>query len=144
MKFMLMAAFVCTLSFTCAEEKYLFPHDSIPEHSVYGNHYKGIATKSMGATEFEMWKSSISVGSKTPLHVHETEEVFVILKGHILAIIGEKEIHCHAPATLICPANIPHQLINVGEVPTEQILVLGIGSKISLTNGQEIQLPWRQ
>lgn len=54
-------------------------------------------------------------------------------------MIGEKK----APATLICPANVPHQLINIGEEPTDQILVIGIDSKIFDSGGKEMFLPWR-
>ncbi len=127
----------------CAQEAVVYPHESLTQYSMHGNFQKALATKAMGAKEFEIWRSSIAVGSKTPRHVHETEEIFVILKGHILAIVGEQQIHCHAPATLICPANVPHQLINAGTEPTDQILVLGVDSKICDANGQEMKLPWR-
>lgn len=119
------------------------PHDNIQQYSMHGNFQKGLATKDMGAEQFEVWRASIAVGSRTPLHTHETEEVFIVLKGKILAIVGDQEIECTAPATLICPANVPHQLINIGDEPTDQILVLGIDSKIRDANGVEMNLPWR-
>ncbi len=97
----------------------------------------------MGSHEFEIWRASIAVGSRTPKHTHETEEVFVLLQGEVIAMIGEKEVRCKAPATLICPANVPHQLINVGEESTDQILVIGIDSKIFDSSGKEMLLPWR-
>ena len=118
-------------------------HDDLKVISMYGNSYCGIATKETGAKEFEVWRASLAVGSKSPKHVHETEEVFIVLKGHILAIVGDKEHHCVAPCTLICPANVPHQLINVGDEPSDQILVLGVDSKISDLEGKELHLPWR-
>ena len=110
---------------------------------MHGNFQKALASKAMGANSYEIWRASIAVGSKTPEHSHETEEVFILLQGEILARIGGKEVRCTAPATLICPANIPHQLINVGTVPTDQILVLGIDSKIFDQAGKEMLLPWR-
>lgn len=57
--------------------------------------------------------------------------------------MGAKEVRLKAPATLICPANIPHQLINIGDEPTDQILLLGIGSEIADVSGNIMQLPWR-
>jgi mannose-6-phosphate isomerase-like protein (cupin superfamily) len=119
-------------------------HEDLPEFSMYGNSYKGLSTKELGAEEFEIWRSQIAVGSRTPLHVHETEEVFLLLKGEILAVVGDREFHCKAPATLICPANVPHQLFNVGTVATEQIVVLGIDSKICDEKGAEMNPPWRR
>jgi len=124
-------------------ESLVHSHDVLKQYSMHGNFQKAIATKEMGAKEFEVWRASIAVGSKTPRHVHETEEVFIVLKGKIRAIVGDQTIECEAPATLICPANVPHQLINIGDEPTDQILVLGIDSKISDANGQEMKLPWR-
>ena len=131
------------ISMTFGDGNVVYSHDEIREFHMFGNHYKGLSTKEMGAKEFEVWRSHIEVGSKTPRHVHETEEVFILLKGTILAIIGDQEHTCVAPATLICPANIPHQLINVGDVPTDQIVVLGIDSKIHDTKGEEMNPPWR-
>ncbi|HEX2580281.1 MAG TPA: cupin domain-containing protein [Rhabdochlamydiaceae bacterium] len=127
-----------------SEGTWVHPHDDIKQYSMHGNFQKGLATKSMGAKEFEVWRASVAVGSKTPLHVHETEEVFIVLKGKIRAVIGDQEFDCIAPATLICPANIPHQLINIGDEPTDQILVLGVDSKIRNMNGDEMKLPWRE
>ena len=118
-------------------------HDDLKLFSMYGNSYRGLATKATGAKEFEVWRASLAVGSKSPRHVHETEEVFIVLKGHILAIVGDKEHHCIAPSTLICPANVPHQLINVGDEPSDQILILGIDSKICDLEGKQLSLPWR-
>lgn len=137
--------FILTAAYNLsAEESFAHSHETIKQYSMHGNHQKGLATKAMGAKEFEVWRASIAVGSKTPLHVHETEEVFIVLKGKIRAIIGDQKIDCIAPATLICPANVPHQLINIGDEPTDQILVLGVGSKIHNMSGEEMELPWRE
>lgn len=134
---------ICVVSALFGGEAIVRSHDVIKLHSMYGNSYRGLATKEMGAKEFEIWRASLGVGGKSPPHVHETEKVFVLLKGHIKAIVGGKEYDCVAPATLICPANVPHQLINVGDEPSDQILVLGVDSKICDMKGEEIHLPWR-
>ncbi|MBX7066070.1 MAG: cupin domain-containing protein [Parachlamydiales bacterium] len=126
-----------------AGESLVYPHSDIQQYSMHGNFQKGVATKAMGAKQFEVWRASIAVGSRTPLHVHESEEVFIVLKGKILARVGDNEVECIAPATLICPANVPHQLINIGDEPTDQLLVLGIDSKIHNAEGVEMELPWR-
>lgn len=127
-----------------ANEANVSSHEDLKLYSMYGNTYRGLATKETGAKEFEVWRASLAVGGKSPRHIHETEEVFIVLKGHILAIIGEEEHHCIAPCTLICPANVPHQLINVGDEPSDQILVLGVDSQIADLEGNALQLPWRK
>jgi mannose-6-phosphate isomerase-like protein (cupin superfamily) len=134
---------VLYLSTLSAQETFAFPHSEIKQYSMHGNFQRALASKTMGSHEFEIWRASIAVGSKTPKHFHETEEVFILLQGEILAVIGEQEVRCSAPATLICPAKIPHQLFNIGQEPTDQILVLGIDSKIFDIEGKEMELPWR-
>lgn len=143
MKIWTILPFLLANFYLYSTEATVHSHTDLKLHSMYGNSYRGIATKETGAKEFEVWRASLAVGSKSPRHVHETEEVFIVLKGHILAIVGDKEYHCHAPSTLICPANVPHQLINVGDEPSDQILILGIDSKISDLEGKELHLPWR-
>lgn len=143
MKKSLVLSLMLTVSFLRAQEASVHSHDDLKLCTMYGNSYRSLATKEMGAKEFEVWRASLAVGSKSPKHVHETEEVFIVLKGHILAIIGDEEFHCIAPSTLICPANVPHQLINVGDEPSDQILILGVDSKISDLEGKELHLPWR-
>jgi quercetin dioxygenase-like cupin family protein len=141
-----MVKLICTVLaiFTLySNEATVHSHDELHLHSMFGNTYRGLATKETGAKEFEVWRASLAVGGKSPRHIHDTEEVFIVLKGHIRAIVGDQEHDCVAPCTLICPANIPHQLINVGDVPSDQLLILGIDSKISDLEGKELHLPWR-
>lgn len=124
-------------------EPSVISHETIREFSMNGNTLQGLCTKEMGAEEIEVWHSSIAVGSQTPRHVHDSEEIVVLLKGEILGVVGDKETLCSAPATLICPANVPHQLLNVGSVPTDHFVILRIDSKIYNANGDEMELPWR-
>ena len=58
--------------------------------------------------------------------------------------VGDTVIQFEAPATVIAPAGIPHQLRNTGDVPTDQIVVVGVGSKIYGPDGKLMQLPWRK
>ncbi len=118
-------------------------HDTIPKFGHNGNTLQALSSKTLGANQYEVWRSSIAVGSRTPRHVHETEEVFIILQGKILAVVGDEEILCEAPSTLICPANVSHQLFNVGDERTDHFLVIGIDSAINDDDGNEMHLPWR-
>lgn len=144
MKYAVFFALFMGSAFLFADGGAVYEHSKIEKYSMFGNTLSGLATKSMGAKEFEIWRSSIAVGSRVPPHVHETEEVFVLLKGKLLAVVGGEKIECEAPCTLICPANVPHELINIGDEPTDQILVLGIDSKIRKASGEEMDLPWRK
>ena len=125
-------------------------HPTVTEHAAlqsfenHGNTLRGIATPGLGATSYEVWRTSVAVGSATPLHRHESEEVFIFLQGKGKARIGDQEFSFEAPATVVAPANVPHQFFNIGDVPTDAIVVVGIGSKIWDATGKEMQLPWRR
>lgn len=121
----------------------IISHSDLKTYTFNGNSLQGIATGAMGSKEFEIWRSSWEVGGATPKHTHETEEIFIFLKGKGRAIIGDEEFYFEAPCTIICPAHVPHQLFNAGDEPTDSILVLGVGSKIVDANGKEMKLPWR-
>lgn len=97
----------------------------------------------MGSEEFEIWRTSWEVGGATPKHTHDTEEIFIFLKGKGHAVIGDREFDFEAPCTIICPAHVPHQLFNAGDEPTDSILVMGVSSKIQDIHGNAMHLPWR-
>ena len=54
-------------------------------------------------------------GQATPSHHHPTEhELFVILEGHAAVLAGDNELDAPAISLVIVPANVPHDLRNVG------------------------------
>ena len=118
-------------------------HDEVQVFENNGNQLRGIATLGTGAKQFEVWRSNVAVGSSTPRHQHDSEEVFVFLRGKGRAVIGDEEIDFEAPCTLVAPANVPHQYWNTGDVETDAIVIIGIGSKIWNQDGELMTLPWR-
>lgn len=118
-------------------------HEKVKVFENNGNQLRGIATHGQGAVQFEVWRSSVAVGSATPLHRHDSEEVFVFLQGKIRAVIGDEEFELEAPCTLVAPKNVPHQYWNIGDVPTDAIVIIGVGSKIWNQDDELMQLPWR-
>jgi quercetin dioxygenase-like cupin family protein len=96
-----------------------------------------------GAQQIEVWQGMVANGAATPLHVHEGEEVIVILQGQGELLIGETRIAFAGPCTLIAPPGVPHQILNAGEDPLELVAALPLGSKIATPAGEELVLPWR-
>jgi len=125
-------------------EAIIVPHASLTPHGNSQNTLTGVATPSLGATQSEIWHSSIAVGSETPLHTHEAEEIVILLAGKLQANVGDKLSSCEAPCTIILPANESHTLKNIGEIPTNHYLVMPIKSKILDANHKEMNLPWRK
>lgn len=120
------------------------PHSDLTPYEHQGNELVGIATRSLGAKEHEVWRSRVAVGSRTPLHTHGSEEIFVFLRGRGRARIGDREVEFVAPATVIAPAGVPHQFFNTGDEATEAIVIVRAGSLITDEAGVPLDLPWRR
>jgi len=131
-------------SIISSEKVSVVPHDLVDAFKNNGTTLQGIATSSQGAKQYEVWKSSFPVGGCSPKHKHDTEEVFIFLSGKGKIIAGGNESHFQAPCTVICPAHIEHQFFNTGDTPTEQIVVVGIGSVVVDEDNQVMDLPWRK
>ena len=51
-------------------------------------------------------------GDSPPLHIHHTEdEIFQVLEGEFLFVIGEKEHQLEAGQMLLAPKGVPHQYL---------------------------------
>jgi mannose-6-phosphate isomerase-like protein (cupin superfamily) len=120
------------------------PHAGLTPYEHQGNELVGIATRSLGALEHEVWRSRVAVGSRTPLHTHGSEEIFVFLRGRGRARIGDQVFEFVAPATVIAPAGVPHQFFNTGDEATEAIVIVRVGSLITDEAGVPLDLPWRR
>lgn len=127
-----------------ADKLTIIPHEELTSFTNYGNELSGIATKSLGADSIEVWKSTIAPNSCTPKHVHNTQEIFVFLKGEGKIELDGQPFFFKAPCTVLCPANIPHQIFNTGDEPTEQLAIMSIHSEIKTMTGELMQLPWRK
>lgn len=55
------------------------------------------------------------IGQATPSHRHPNEdELFMILEGHASVLAGDNALDAPAGSLVIVPANVPHDLRNVG------------------------------
>ena len=55
-------------------------------------------------------------GQATPSHYHPTEdELFVILEGHAAVLAADNHLDAPEGSLVIVPANVPHDLRNVGD-----------------------------
>lgn len=54
------------------------------------------------------------VGVGPTLHVHDYDEIFIILKGRALFTIGDQEVEAQAGDILMGPAQVPHKYHSLG------------------------------
>ena len=119
-------------------------NDQVPGFEIHGSILKGLATPDRGARQLEVWHSVLAPGSATPPHVHDDEEVVVVLSGRGEIVIGHERIPFQAPCTLIAPARVPHQIFNTGRVPAQSLAVLPLRSRITVVGGETPPMPWRR
>ncbi|HVM96772.1 MAG TPA: cupin domain-containing protein [Candidatus Acidoferrales bacterium] len=112
------------------------------EHELQGNHMTGLATASRGAQSTEMWRAKMDAGAATPPHVHEHEEVLLILAGQGRATIGDEEVCYRAGDTVILPSGKVHQIF--AETSTDIVSAMALGGTVRLPNGELLDLPWRK
>ncbi|KAJ0979669.1 hypothetical protein J5N97_015143 [Dioscorea zingiberensis] len=88
---------------------------------------------SHGLKEVEVWLQTFSPGSRTPIHRHSCEEVFIILKGKGTLLLASstfnypgkpKEFPIYTNATFTIPVNDPHQIWNTSENEDLQLLAI--------------------
>ncbi|KAL4205398.1 hypothetical protein AMTRI_Chr01g137090 [Amborella trichopoda] len=87
-----------------------------------------------GLKEVELWLQTFSPGSRTPIHRHSCEEIFVVLKGSGTLFLAP-DLHMRQPAkpnefsifpnsTFSIPVNAVHQVWNTAEDTDLQMLVV--------------------
>nr|XP_023872382.1 auxin-binding protein T85 [Quercus suber] len=87
-----------------------------------------------GMKEIEVWLQTFAPGSRTPIHRHSCEEVFVVLKGsgtlYLASGSHEKypgkpqEFKIYSNSTFHIPVNDAHQVWNSNEDEDLQMLVI--------------------
>ncbi|OAY61713.1 hypothetical protein MANES_01G211300v8 [Manihot esculenta] len=87
-----------------------------------------------GLKEVEVWLQTFSPGSRTPIHRHSCEEVFIVLKGsgtlYLASSSHEKypgkpqEFFFFSNSTFHIPVNDAHQVWNTNEHEDLQVLVI--------------------
>lgn len=120
----------------------VFRHEQNQVHSLQGNHIAGVATRSSGAQQVEMWRGRMDAGAATPPHSHDTEEVVLFLSGSGRATVGDREVRYQAGDTLILPAAEVHQIF--AETDCEFVSAMPLQGIVSLPDGAPLDLPWRR
>ncbi|XP_021906853.1 auxin-binding protein T85 [Carica papaya] len=87
-----------------------------------------------GMKEVEVWLQTFSPGSRTPIHRHSCEEVFVVLKGNGTVYLSTnshwkhpgkpQEYNIFSNSTFHIPFNDVHQVWNTNEHEDLQMIVI--------------------
>jgi quercetin dioxygenase-like cupin family protein len=105
-------------------------------HATWASSREGLKTMSL-------WRQSIAAGGATPPHSHDCEEVVMCLAGQGELHL-EGKVHRFGPEqTVLLPANVVHQIFNVGAEPLELTAVFSATPvAVALPDGSALELPW--
>jgi len=102
-----------------------YQHDELETFAPWpGCLAKQVVGKELGAASVTALEVIIEPGSEIPLHIHPGhEEDILIVLGTATCVIGEAIQELEAPATMLVPKDIVHQVRNESNTP---IKVIGI------------------
>ena len=84
-------------------------HSSIPETPWRPNYRQfNITRPGDGTTSSTMDLGIVGVGAGAPLHVHEADELIVVLGGTLEVRLGDEVLEAGPDHTLVIPPNVPH------------------------------------
>ena len=100
----------------------IIDHHTAPEVPWRPNYRKwAITQEGDGTTSSNVSFSAVGVGTGAPLHMHEADQIIVVLKGTLRARLGDADADVSADQTMVIPPNVPHGFTNEG---TEEARIL--------------------
>lgn len=72
----------------------------------------------------------IKAGESNPRHCHDTcEEVLYLLAGKLRHTYGDKSVEMTAGDTLVLPAGVMHNALNIGDTDADMIVAYSSGQR---------------
>lgn len=103
-----------------------------------------LACADQGLARLSLWRQSMAPGSATPPHQHDCEEVVLVLEGSGELHMDGKVVPFGPDSTLVLPPNVPHQILNTGNVALKTVAAFSatpVGT--FLPGGEPLELPWK-
>jgi len=89
--------------------------------------------------------TDMPVGGGVPAHVHTREdETHVITRGHFRFYVGTQTIDAPVGTVVFLPRNVPHQIVNVGTEPGEDVVTItpaGLEQMFAAMSQRQLMMP---
>ena len=119
----------------------IIDHRSVPEVPWRPNYRKWDIVGPETGMSTNLSYSIAQVGTGAPLHVHEDDELIVILKGELEVRLGN-ETHVVGPEhTLAIPPNVEHSFTVVGSGEAELLVFFPVSNPFDRTTYLEGSAP---
>jgi mannose-6-phosphate isomerase-like protein (cupin superfamily) len=113
-----------------------------PQFTIPGLTVTGLAAPSRGARETCVWRLALAANTHGTPHSLDREEIFVVLSGRAVAMIGDDTFDLSLGDALIVPAHEAFSLANPHAEPFEAIAVLPVGGLAAMPAGAPFAPPW--
>lgn len=80
-----------------------------------------IGPKNSSARNVSIQISEVPVGSEQPMHNHEPEQCYYVIKGKGLMVIDEESKEVFVGDAIFIPSNLKHGIKNIGDVALEYL-----------------------
>ena len=121
----------------------MFNQQPLPS-AIPGISHATLAGHEDGLSKLSVWQQSVAPGSATPPHRHDCEEVVICNSGTGELRSGEKVERFTRNMTVVIPANVEHQIINIGLDHMQFVAVFSMSPVLAcLPDGTAIELPWK-
>lgn len=104
--------------------------ESAETFEMQGNMMTKPIAPSTGAREIMAWRGKMQAGTASPPHVHDHEEMVIILAGTVKVKIGEKEYTLQAGDAFEVPPQTLHQVINGSDEIFDSVIARPVGTKL--------------
>jgi quercetin dioxygenase-like cupin family protein len=71
--------------------------------------------QSKGSQGIALVRGRMGPGAHLPPHTHDVEEALTVMEGTALSQIGDEKFKLQPGDAVLLPANVTHQLTNIGE-----------------------------
>jgi quercetin dioxygenase-like cupin family protein len=89
--------------------------------------HRGTGARSTAAVLFEL-----AHGTRLGTHTDSAEEVLVVLDGEVEFVVGDERRRASAGAIAVVPAEVPHDVIGVGDTPARVAGVFSSNTIVSV------------
>lgn len=116
---------------------------ALPPSGLPGISHLTVAGRDTGQS-VSVWRQRIEPAYGTPAHRHLCDEVVTVQRGCAELLMGGTSRRLREGETVVLPANVDHQILNVGAEPLEVVAVFTESPVQTVApDGTSIDLPWR-
>jgi mannose-6-phosphate isomerase-like protein (cupin superfamily) len=124
---------------------YVQQNASIERFTLPGIDHQTLADAGRGLRALSVWRQSLAPKAATPPHRHDCEEVVIVTAGRGELVVGDRSFAFGPDSTVVVPANLDHQIVNVGDCALDVVAILSTADvDVRHVSGAAMQLPWQR